>query len=163
EGPGGSFCLLPQHIDFVSALVPGILVLADEDGTETFFAVDEGLLVKHGADVRVSAWDALQGELGGLEQAVLARFREQGEQEQEAGRAGEGGPPCPGPAGSQPGAAGPGLGWAPACLIARPSARTSGAERVAGSAPGNRARSARATPATAPFGTALARPGSSAG
>lgn len=84
EARDGSFCLLPRHVDFVAALVPGIVTLTSTDGEETFFAIDEGLLVKHGADVRVSTWNALQGKLGELQQAVRAQFREQGEQEQEA-------------------------------------------------------------------------------
>ena len=61
EASDGSFCLLPRHIDFVAVLVPGILSLTSVNGEETFFAVDEGHLVKHGTDVRVSAWNALQG------------------------------------------------------------------------------------------------------
>ncbi|MCC7546641.1 MAG: F0F1 ATP synthase subunit epsilon [Burkholderiales bacterium] len=84
EARDGSFCLLPRHVDFVAALVPGIVTLTAADGEETFFAIDEGLLVKHGADVRVSTWNALQGKLGELQQAVLEQFREQDEQEQEA-------------------------------------------------------------------------------
>jgi len=84
EARDGSFCLLPRHVDFAAALVPGILTLTADDDSETFFAVDEGLLVKHGSEVRVSTWNALQGKLGELQQAVLAQFREQGRQEQEA-------------------------------------------------------------------------------
>lgn len=84
EARDGSFCLLPRHVDFAAALVPGIVTLTAADGEETFFAIDEGLLVKHGADVRVSTWNALQGKLGELQQAVLEQFREQDAQEQEA-------------------------------------------------------------------------------
>lgn len=84
EAHDGSFCLLPRHVDFVAALVPGILTLTSAEGEETFFAVDEGLLVKHGPDVQVSTWNALQGRLGELRQAVQVQFREQGEQEQQA-------------------------------------------------------------------------------
>lgn len=84
EARDGSFCLLPRHVDFVAALVPGILVLADGDGAETFFAIDEGVLVKRSENVRVSTWNALQGSLGELKQAVLEQFREQDKQEREA-------------------------------------------------------------------------------
>lgn len=84
EARNGSFCLLPRHVDFVAALVPGILVLTAGDGTETFFAIDEGVLVKRGEHVRVSTWNALQGSLGELKQAVLEQFREQDKQEREA-------------------------------------------------------------------------------
>jgi len=84
EAHDGSFCLLPRHIDFVAALVPGILSLTASGGEETFLALDEGILVKHGAQVRVSTWNALQGKLGELRQAVLAQFRELGERDQKA-------------------------------------------------------------------------------
>lgn len=84
EAQNGSFCLLPRHIDFVAALVPGILTLTSPGGEETFLAVDEGVLVKHGPEVLVSTGNALQGKLGRLRQAVLAQFHELGEQEQRA-------------------------------------------------------------------------------
>lgn len=84
EAQDGSFCLLPRHVDFVAALVPGILTLTSAKGDEAFFAVDEGLLVKHGSDVHVSTLNALQGRLGELQKAVQAQFREQDEQEQQA-------------------------------------------------------------------------------
>ena len=84
EAHDGSFCLLPRHIDFVAALVPGILGLTSADDEETFVALDEGILVKHGPEVLVSTWNALRGDLGELQQAVLGQFRELGEQEQKA-------------------------------------------------------------------------------
>ena len=84
EAQNGSFCLLPRHVDFTAALVPGILTLTSSGGEETFLAVDEGILVKHGPEVLVSTWNALQGKLGELRQAVLAQFRERDEQEQKA-------------------------------------------------------------------------------
>ncbi len=84
EAQNGSFCLLPRHVDFVAALVPGILALASEDGEETFLAVDEGILVKRGLDVWVSTWNAVQGALGELRQAVREQFREMDESEHRA-------------------------------------------------------------------------------
>lgn len=84
EAQNGSFGLLPRHIDYVTALVPGILTLTAADGAETFLAVDEGVLVKHGAEVRVSTWNALQGRLGELRAAVLDQFSALGEEEQKA-------------------------------------------------------------------------------
>jgi len=84
EAQNGSFGLLPRHVDFVAALVPGIMVLTAPDGDETFLAVDEGVLVKHGRHVMVSTWNALQGKLGELRRAVLTQFSELGEQEQQA-------------------------------------------------------------------------------
>lgn len=87
EAQNGSFCLLPRHVDFVAALVPGILALTGPDGAETFLAVDEGILVKRGPEVRVSTWNAVQGKLGELRQAVRQQFRELDEGEQKARRA----------------------------------------------------------------------------
>ena len=84
EAQNGSFGLLPRHVDFVAALVPGILALTSDEGDETFLAVDEGVLVKHGSEVLVSTWNAVQGKLGELRQAVRAQFRDRGEQEQKA-------------------------------------------------------------------------------
>ena len=84
EARNGSFCLLPRHVDFVTALVPGILALTAPEGEETFLAVDEGILVKQGQEVMVSTWNAVQGMLGELRQAVREQFRELDEHEQKA-------------------------------------------------------------------------------
>jgi len=76
EAPNGYFGLLPHHIDFVAALVPGILSFADSSGRLQHVAVDEGVLVKCGPEVRVSALNGVRGgELPDLEQTVVARFR----------------------------------------------------------------------------------------
>lgn len=67
----GWFCLLPRHADFVTALVPGILVFSKLDGIERFVACDEGLLVKVGDDVLVSAPNGMTGDdLASLQRAV---------------------------------------------------------------------------------------------
>jgi F-type H+-transporting ATPase subunit epsilon len=87
EAQNGSFCLLPRHVDFAAALVPGILALTRPDGEETFLAVDEGILAKRGPEVLVSTWNAVPGRLGELRQAVRQQFRELGEEEQKARRA----------------------------------------------------------------------------
>jgi F-type H+-transporting ATPase subunit epsilon len=82
EAENGSFCLLPNHIDFVAALVPGILSFESETGEEFFLAVDEGILVKQGAVVRVSVRNAVRGEnLESLQQQVQQQFRQLDEQE----------------------------------------------------------------------------------
>ena len=61
EAENGSFCLLPRHIDFVAALVPGILCFCTADGAEHFVAIDEGTLVKCSEQVLVSVFDATCG------------------------------------------------------------------------------------------------------
>lgn len=81
EAPYGSFGLLPNHIDLVTTLVPGILVLTAPDGSETFLAVDEGVLVKRGQEVLISTRGAAVGRLGELRQAVHNQFRDRSVQE----------------------------------------------------------------------------------
>ncbi len=76
EGPNGSFCLLPRHIDFVSLLAPGVLVFEDADGLESFVALDEGVLVKCGNEVLVSVLNAARSpDLGHLRCIVEEQFR----------------------------------------------------------------------------------------
>jgi F-type H+-transporting ATPase subunit epsilon len=76
EAQNGFFGLLPHHIDFVAALVPGILSFTDQDGRDQHVAVDEGVLVKCGAEVRVSVWNAVRGDaLTDLQETVASRFR----------------------------------------------------------------------------------------
>lgn len=83
EAVNGSFCLLPRHIDFVAALVPGLLIFEAPDAQEEFVAVDEGVLVKQGAQVWVSTRHAVHGpELGTLQQTIATRFERLNEREQ---------------------------------------------------------------------------------
>lgn len=85
EAANGSFCLLPRHIDFVAALVPGILSFVDTAGHEVFLAVDEGVLVKAGQEVLVSSTRAVPGsELGKLKETVDKVFRNIDDQEKTA-------------------------------------------------------------------------------
>ena len=82
EAENGYFCLLPNHVDFVAALVPGLLSFTMETGQEIYVAVDEGFLVKCGTEVVVSTRNAVEGEdLGSLKQAVIEQFQVLDEQE----------------------------------------------------------------------------------
>jgi F-type H+-transporting ATPase subunit epsilon len=75
EGEHGSFCLLPQHIDFLAALVPGLLAFEDEAGKEQFAAVDEGILVKRGDEVLIATRQATRGsDLDQLRHTVREQF-----------------------------------------------------------------------------------------
>lgn len=75
EAENGFFCLLPRHVDFVAALVPGLLSYDDPDGTEHFLSIDEGALVKCGQEVLVCTRNAFAGaELGELQQVVREQF-----------------------------------------------------------------------------------------
>ena len=78
----GAFGLLPRRLDCVAAIVPGILVFETEADGETCIAVDEGVLVKSGADVLVSVRNAVGGtDLGKLREAVEQQFLNLDEQE----------------------------------------------------------------------------------
>jgi F-type H+-transporting ATPase subunit epsilon len=79
---GGSFGLLPQRLDCVAALVPGILVFETEAEGEVYMAVDEGVLVKSGQDVLVSVRNAIGGtDLSKLHEAVGQEFLNLNDQE----------------------------------------------------------------------------------
>lgn len=85
EAENGAFCLLPRHIDFVAALVPGLLSFTIDEGHEEFLAIDEGILVKCGAEVLVSTRTAVRGpDLGALRRTVEERFRHIDEREKQA-------------------------------------------------------------------------------
>jgi F-type H+-transporting ATPase subunit epsilon len=78
----GSFCLEPRHIDFVSALMPGLLMYISETGQEAFVAIDEGTLVKCGDEVLISTYNAVIGnDLATLRDTVENRFVQMGESE----------------------------------------------------------------------------------
>ena len=84
EAENGMFCLLPRHIDFVTALVPGLLSYVAENGEERFVAVDEGTLVKQGETVLVSVRNAVPGEsLEELRATVSRQFGELDERERQ--------------------------------------------------------------------------------
>lgn len=80
----GLYGLLPQRLDCVAALEPGILAYSSEDDGEVFIAVDEGILVKAGREVRVSVRNAQGGsDLGKLYTAVKEEFLNLDERERE--------------------------------------------------------------------------------
>jgi F-type H+-transporting ATPase subunit epsilon len=75
EAGNGYFCILPKHIDFIAALVPSILSF-EHNAEEEFLAIDEGVLVKRGSDVRVSTRRAVRSKnLGTLKQTLEEEFR----------------------------------------------------------------------------------------
>jgi F-type H+-transporting ATPase subunit epsilon len=83
ETHSGSFGLLPQRLDCVAALTPGILIYETEAEGEVYVAVDEGVLVKTGTNVLVSVRRALSGvDLGQLRDAVEQEFLTLNEHEQ---------------------------------------------------------------------------------
>ena len=79
----GSFGLLPQRLDCVAALSPGILIYETEAEGEVYLAIDEGVLVKTGPDVLVSVRRALAGmDLAQLRTMVEKEFLTLDEDEQ---------------------------------------------------------------------------------
>ena len=82
EAENGWFCILPRHIDFVAALVPGILCYQQPGKAPEYLAVDRGILVKCGPDLTVSTRNAVRGAPGELKDAVKKQFRAQREKEQ---------------------------------------------------------------------------------
>ena len=84
EAANGFFCLLPHHVDYTAALVPGIFLYETED-EEHYLAIDVGTLVKKGNEILVSVRNAVSGpELGKLKLEVVKQFRELDEREKKA-------------------------------------------------------------------------------
>jgi F-type H+-transporting ATPase subunit epsilon len=85
EAQNGWFGLLPKHVDFVTALVPGVLTFEPCGKPEEYLAVDRGVLVKCGPEVKVSTRNAVRGtDLEQLKTEVEKRFREREELEKKA-------------------------------------------------------------------------------
>jgi F-type H+-transporting ATPase subunit epsilon len=80
----GSFGLLPHRQDCVAALEPGILTYTMQGQAPHYLAVDEGVMVKTGQQVRVSVRNAHSGaDLTKLKQSVQTEFLSLSEQELE--------------------------------------------------------------------------------
>jgi len=71
----GSLGLLPHRLDCVAALVPGILTYTTPADGTVYIAVDEGVLVKNGAEVLISVRRAIGGaDLRQLHESVRREF-----------------------------------------------------------------------------------------
>ncbi|MFO7824019.1 MAG: F0F1 ATP synthase subunit epsilon [Cyclobacterium sp.] len=82
ETSEGSFGLLPQRLDCVAALVPGIFTYETE--SEHYIAIDEGVMIKAGGEVLVSVRNAIRGaSLEDLHQSVEKEFKRLDESEKE--------------------------------------------------------------------------------
>lgn len=87
ETSEGSYGFLPNRLDCVAVLTPGILTFTHLDEGEVFVAVDEGVLVKTGLDVLISVRSALIGsDLETLRTAVEEEFLVLDQQAQQARR-----------------------------------------------------------------------------
>jgi len=75
EAENGSFCLMPNHIDFVATLAPGIFTYEPAQGGQELLAMDVGTLVKKGSNVLVSTRNAVRApDLGKLKQVVVEKY-----------------------------------------------------------------------------------------
>lgn len=75
EAENGSFCLMPNHIDFVATLAPGIFTYEPVNGGQELLAMDVGTLVKKGNNVLVSTRNAVRApDLGKLKQVVVEQY-----------------------------------------------------------------------------------------
>jgi F-type H+-transporting ATPase subunit epsilon len=85
EADNGWFGLLEKHVDFVTALVPGILTFQACGKPEEYLAIDHGILVKCGREVSVSTRNAVRGvNLEQLRRDVETQFREREERDKTA-------------------------------------------------------------------------------
>lgn len=87
EGQGGSFGILPNHVDFVNALVPSVLLVTEPNGRERIFGIDEGLLVKKGHDVEIAVRRGVESPDLETMQQIVADFFEGMEDEERVARA----------------------------------------------------------------------------
>ena len=84
ETTSGSMGLLPHRLDCVAILVAGILTYETAQEGEVYLAVDQGVLIKTGADVLISVRNAIAGtDLANLRDTVKQEFQNRNEQEQQ--------------------------------------------------------------------------------
>ncbi len=71
----GAFGILPDHIDFATALLPSVLMLTAPDGEELVFGIDEGIMVKRDRQVDICVRRAARGTtLSSLKTIVRKKF-----------------------------------------------------------------------------------------
>ena len=74
-GKEGLFQILPKHIDMVSSLQPGILVLTKES-KDRYFAINEGVLVKEHNLIHISCFQVMEGaSLDKLQETISDNFK----------------------------------------------------------------------------------------
>ncbi len=72
----GSLGVLPNRLDFVAGIFPGILMYEVGQQGEVYLAVDQGILIKTGLDVIVSVRNAIaSADLDHLYDAVEREFK----------------------------------------------------------------------------------------
>ena len=80
-GKEGSFQILPKHIDVVSSLQPGILVLT-KNQKNRYFAINQGVLVKEHDLIHISSYQVMEGaSLAELQETISETFKTLDEKE----------------------------------------------------------------------------------
>lgn len=86
EDATGAFGILPRHANFLTVLTVSVMTWRDTKDTEHHVAVRGGMLeVRDGTTIAVATREAVPGDdLHRLESEVLARFRQQENEERAA-------------------------------------------------------------------------------
>ncbi len=85
ETSAGSYGFLPERLDCVAALVPGIFEYETETKGIVYLAVDEGIMIKSGKNVLVSVRNAFGGtDLGKLHELIEKEILNLDERERNA-------------------------------------------------------------------------------
>jgi len=83
ETSEGSYGLLPQRLDCVAALVPGIFTY-ETDCALHYVAIDNGVMIKAGTQVLVSVRNAVGGaDLGKLGELIKINFKSEDENQKQ--------------------------------------------------------------------------------
>jgi F-type H+-transporting ATPase subunit epsilon len=78
----GSYGFLPNRLDAVVALMPGIFTYQTKGGSEQIIAINEGIFVKEGLKIMVSVRNAVGGtDLGKLHELIEKEFEKLDESE----------------------------------------------------------------------------------
>lgn len=83
----GAFGILPNHTDFVTGLVPSVLLVVQVDGVEKIFGIDEGLLVKTGHKVEIAVRRGVESRDLETLRGTVDEFFEAAEDEERIARA----------------------------------------------------------------------------
>ena len=84
EGIDGFRSFLPKHIDFITALKPGIITYLTQDNKTKYLACNRGLFVKCGTQVSISTpWAVMSDDLQHLKQHIKQAFQEMEQERKE--------------------------------------------------------------------------------
>lgn len=85
EGMEGNFTILPKHMDYVSVLIPCI-VKFEINGEELSVAVDEGLLIKRGDEVKIAVREMIEPKADETMKSAIHRYYDELEENERKGR-----------------------------------------------------------------------------